>query len=214
MSAGYVYFLTNSSMPNLIKIGRTYRKPEIRAKELYTTGVPSPFEVAYEIFSENHEFLEKILHEKLNKCRHTSNREFFQISVENAAFIAQCLASEINANIVESYQSVSIMYELRFMYQDWIKDEYKDIRITQSQTRVWLETITEEILNNGNLIDQAIKRTDLSFIEDEDDMMFFSPSHTVQENAFKFTHKLDTYSILMVTDIFNQKASEIILKDK
>jgi len=40
-----VYLLTNPAMPGLIKIGRTTRKDiKARMRELYTTGVPLPFE--------------------------------------------------------------------------------------------------------------------------------------------------------------------------
>ncbi len=43
---GYVYVLMNSSMRGLVKIGKTEREPEERAKELSaSTGVPTPFMV-------------------------------------------------------------------------------------------------------------------------------------------------------------------------
>ena len=44
---GYLYILTNASMPELLKVGRTARDPHERARELSTTGVPTPFEVAW-----------------------------------------------------------------------------------------------------------------------------------------------------------------------
>lgn len=42
---GIVYVLSNRAMPGLVKIGMTTR-PELdtRLKELYTTGVPVPFD--------------------------------------------------------------------------------------------------------------------------------------------------------------------------
>ena len=40
-----VYVLRNEAMPNLIKIGKTKRKDlQARMSELYSTGVPFPFE--------------------------------------------------------------------------------------------------------------------------------------------------------------------------
>lgn len=40
-----VYVLRNEAMPNLIKIGITQRKDlQTRMSELYSTGVPFPFE--------------------------------------------------------------------------------------------------------------------------------------------------------------------------
>jgi len=42
---GIVYVLTNPTMPGLVKIGKTSRDSVMaRLSELYTTGVPLPFE--------------------------------------------------------------------------------------------------------------------------------------------------------------------------
>ena len=52
---GYVYILVNDSMPGLIKIGKTARNSLARAKDLSSsTGVPTPFKVAFELSSEEH----------------------------------------------------------------------------------------------------------------------------------------------------------------
>jgi hypothetical protein len=52
MASGYVYILVNHSMVGLLKIGRTVRDSRARARELSTTGVPTPFQVAFEVFSD------------------------------------------------------------------------------------------------------------------------------------------------------------------
>lgn len=45
MEYGMVYLLTNPVMPDLVKIGMTTQEDiDKRMKELYTTGVPVPFE--------------------------------------------------------------------------------------------------------------------------------------------------------------------------
>ena len=45
---GIVYVLSNRVMPGLVKIGMTTRcEIDSRLKELYTTGVPVPFDVEY-----------------------------------------------------------------------------------------------------------------------------------------------------------------------
>ena len=47
-SYGIVYVLTNPAMPGLVKIGKTARESvETHFTELYSTGVPVPFECAY-----------------------------------------------------------------------------------------------------------------------------------------------------------------------
>lgn len=44
-SHGIVYVLTNPAMPGLVKIGMTTRSDiDARMKELYSTGVPVPFD--------------------------------------------------------------------------------------------------------------------------------------------------------------------------
>ena len=47
MSEGIVYVLTNPAMPRMVKIGRTGREIGARLSDLYTTGVPLPFECEY-----------------------------------------------------------------------------------------------------------------------------------------------------------------------
>src|SRR5689334_377482 len=84
MSAGYVYLLTNPSMPGMVKIGCTLRDSRARARKLYTTGVPTPFEVAFEIFSEEREDLECRMHAELMAFRVNGEREFFRYPLKDA----------------------------------------------------------------------------------------------------------------------------------
>jgi hypothetical protein len=87
---GLVYVLTNQAMPGLVKIGMTTRKDiDARMKELYTTGVPVPFECAYAclVNSKDCEKIEKALHIAFEPNRINSNREFFSIKPEQAIAI-------------------------------------------------------------------------------------------------------------------------------
>ena len=62
---GIVYVLTNPCMPGIVKIGMTERKNiEARLKELYTTGVPLPFECKFSFNVKKNECakIEKALH--------------------------------------------------------------------------------------------------------------------------------------------------------
>ena len=47
MAEGIVYVLTNPAMTGIVKIGKTTRGMSARLSELYSTGVPLPFECAY-----------------------------------------------------------------------------------------------------------------------------------------------------------------------
>lgn len=86
MSKGYVYVLSNPSMPGVFKIGRSKRGGESRAKELYQTGVPEPFAVEFEILIEHHEYVEAYLHEHFKECRVNGGREFFKSPLEEITF--------------------------------------------------------------------------------------------------------------------------------
>jgi hypothetical protein len=86
--SGFVYVLSNVSMPKILKIGKSDRDPtEFRVNELYTTGVPQPFKVEYFAYVEDHHRLEKVLHSRFDSQRINSGREFFQISVEEVVVV-------------------------------------------------------------------------------------------------------------------------------
>ena len=81
---GCIYILGNSAMPGLIKIGQTERTAQACADELYTTGVPLPFEIVHEYPCDNHERLGREIHQKLAPYRYDANREFFKYPADDA----------------------------------------------------------------------------------------------------------------------------------
>ena len=100
VAIGYVYILENDSMPGLIKIGRTSRDSAERARELSsTTGVPTPFKVAFELPSAEYEQLEGAIHNRLAGYRVTSNREFFKYPVNKAISLLKKLNTEKQGGI-------------------------------------------------------------------------------------------------------------------
>jgi hypothetical protein len=67
-NAGYVYVLINSAAKGLVKIGKTNKDPEERARELSSaTGVPSPFIVVYSAFFDDCNIAEIFIHNLLNE---------------------------------------------------------------------------------------------------------------------------------------------------
>jgi hypothetical protein len=83
---GYLYVLVNSSMPGLVKVGKTNRSPTDRAGELSgVTGVPTPFVVAFEQFFEHCDAAEDFVHTELEHMnyRMSPNREFFNAPVNS-----------------------------------------------------------------------------------------------------------------------------------
>jgi hypothetical protein len=205
MSSGYVYILINQSMPGLIKIGRTLRDSRERARELHTTGVPTPFELAFEVFSNAHEALEEEAHKQLQAFRVNTNREFFRFPLSDAIGLLIKLNLPLSNRNTE-YAAESIFYRLRNKHPTWLRPEIVDVRIVQTPERVWLE-VTEEEEIAGCLVNQTIHRSDLAFIVDGDysDAMFLA-GDDVSFNTDKFVSELDPYSLINTTDIFNDDA--------
>ena len=63
---GSVYVLTNPAMPNMVKIGKTTRDVELRLADLYSTGVPLPFECEYAAKVKDVDKTEKAFHTAFN----------------------------------------------------------------------------------------------------------------------------------------------------
>ena len=82
LNTEYVYCMSNASFcPNMVKVGWTRNNPALRANQLFTTGVPTPFVVEFMILTAHGHDLERRLHNHLAKCRVSGSREFFNISV-------------------------------------------------------------------------------------------------------------------------------------
>lgn len=89
---GIVYLLTNPFMPGLVKIGMTTQEDvDKRMRELYTTGVPAPFECLFAARVKKGDCLkiEKALHKAFHPQRVNGNREFFKIQPEQAMAILE-----------------------------------------------------------------------------------------------------------------------------
>ena len=90
-----VYVITNPAMPNLVKIGRTSQEEAgTRIAQLYTTGVPVPFNLEYACRVQNSEEVEKALHIAFGPSRVNPKREFFSIAPEQAIAILKLLHTE------------------------------------------------------------------------------------------------------------------------
>lgn len=81
---GYVYVLANPAMPGLVKIGRSVNGGRQRAAQLYTTGVPLPFDLCFEMLFDDCISAESAIHQRLEKHRSDTSREFFSITPKQA----------------------------------------------------------------------------------------------------------------------------------
>ena len=126
-TCGYVYVMINPSYgEDVVKIGKTTKEPEERAKELSAaTGVATPFIVVYKRLFRNCHYAEKLVHHILEEkgCRVNTNREFFFISISDAINIILEIPDEqgydicepfegedSNADLAEEYYRIAIKY--------------------------------------------------------------------------------------------------------
>lgn len=97
-----IYILRNEAMPGLIKIGRTSGDLEVRMKQLYTTGVPVPFQCIYAAMLPDVTKIEKTLHFAFGNHRLNENREFFTVEPERVIAILKLFTAQEVTGLVES----------------------------------------------------------------------------------------------------------------
>lgn len=87
-----VYVLTNPVMPGIVKIGKTTQlEVGERMKQLYSTGVPVPFECAFACQVKDASEVEKALHFAFGMTRINPNREFFKLDPANVIAVLKLL---------------------------------------------------------------------------------------------------------------------------
>lgn len=106
-SSQIVYVLTNPAMPGLVKVGKTTQlEVEDRMKQLFSTGVPVPFECAFACQVKDATEVEKALHFAFGGSRINPNREFFQIEPERVVAVLKLLKVEdITAQVEKTIEA-------------------------------------------------------------------------------------------------------------
>ena len=99
MSVGYVYCLSNPSMPGLLKIGYTERAMEERLQEANSSGTWGPptdyvIEIAKFVSEPNH--MEQLIHKILEKDRVNPRREFFRVGLEMVKLLFELMEGSSN----------------------------------------------------------------------------------------------------------------------
>jgi|SRR5579883_1728885 len=101
-----VYVLTNPVMPSLVKIGCTEQEDaNLRIAQLYTTGVPVPFQIEFAAKVADANQVEEALHIAFAPYRINPKREFFRIEPEQAIAILKLLHIEDKTSEVSEQAS-------------------------------------------------------------------------------------------------------------
>ena len=83
IDTGYVYCMSNASMPGILKIGMTSRTPDMRLRESNSSDTwrpPTPYHIAFAKKVTNPKQKETTLHKLLANVRLNDHREFFKVS--------------------------------------------------------------------------------------------------------------------------------------
>ena len=88
MTKGYLYCMSNPSMPGIFKIGMTKRTPEIRLKEANSSDTwrpPTNYKIEFSQFVTNPKQKELQMHKILKRYfeRINEDREFFRAPIED-----------------------------------------------------------------------------------------------------------------------------------
>ncbi|MBA3390336.1 MAG: GIY-YIG nuclease family protein [Rubrobacter sp.] len=104
---GYVCILINPTFPSYVKIGKTTKDPEVRARELSSgTGIPAPYGVAWDVFVSNCGEVERLVHQRLAHARARNDREFFAIPLRRAVSVLTEIAMPFECDPELTYQAV------------------------------------------------------------------------------------------------------------
>ncbi|MDE0590439.1 GIY-YIG nuclease family protein [Halocynthiibacter sp. C4] len=153
MSKGFVYVLSNPSMPGLVKIGKTTREVESRANELYSIGVPVPFVIEAQFSSPDCHQLEEMVHNCLCDQRVNYSREFFNVSVSDAKrHVTNALTEQVE-ELVSEYMPNHIIAE------SWEVLDVANVYPSVKETDLKIHQITEAVYElTADEIKPAVER--------------------------------------------------------
>jgi hypothetical protein len=156
VSQGYVYIMSDDTH-SYLKIGMTTRTPEMRAKELNSTGMPGNLVVIDSIFVENCEAVEEALHHGLSKYRVKKNREFFDLPSD----VACAYLRSHSAGTVERKAFEDLCDEIGALKEDGgIDSMNKALNLTRKKL-LEIEGLKHEFIkmvtDSGNLLCETFK---------------------------------------------------------
>jgi T5orf172 domain len=123
---GYIYVLSNTEMPGLLKIGQTTRAVADRVAELNAaTGVPCPFFVEAWFESSDPLSHEAEIHKLLSAGR-LPNREFFRVSISEATRAARTVTgSDSNGSVTKEFRPPDLLPPSQSAYRPSIFKQWQ-----------------------------------------------------------------------------------------
>lgn len=201
--------LLNPAMPGLVKIGRTKRTADRRARELRTTGVPSPFVVLFDVFVDDVVRVEKAMHDRFESVRHDTKREFFRLAPREAI----CGLLEESAGFMKGSPfrgtRVDVTEALRAKRGPILRHDLSSVCMVQTADSVRLSVEVATGIGERTTIE-----TDLGFIVDGAyDEPLFSLADSLETNADRFV-ELDELSLVMCTQLVDDDQAHRIDREQ
>lgn len=168
---GFIYILLNPINIKCLKIGKTTRLSEIRAKELFyqaKTGLPAEFVVAYDKKVDDIDLVEGLVHKKLSKERFNKKREFFSMSLKEAIKAIEEVMTELGKQTVidfygeEKALAISDWWsELSFAWQQIFRSH---IKLKYNPNEIDIHRAIHGVINYCQ--DNRLRTSVLNLIED------------------------------------------------
>lgn len=117
---GWVYALSNESFPDLLKIGMTTISPVERAKQLGSSGVPTPFKVEWSVQVKDAPKVEKQIHDHFSKRRVNASREFFKITLDE---LTEYVSEEVDFYLSSG---IDVFFQYHTIHLDEVKKEKRE----------------------------------------------------------------------------------------
>lgn len=160
---GFIYILSNPSMPNVYKVGMTTSSVKQRIQELSTTGVPRKFqaEKVFEIPENKLRSVEQLAHRKLKSKDLHHGKEFFEGSLHDCVTAVQDAIYEIT-----KINSTDLIGEAR-QRAETEKRRREDEQRRQENERKRLAELEETIRQKNKSIDQQRESYVTQLIQEE-----------------------------------------------
>lgn len=134
---GIVYVLTNPAMPGLTKIGMTTQEGiALRLNQLYTTGVPLPFECVFACQVKDCDKVEKAFHFAFGNVRVNPKREFFRVEPERVIEVLRLLSVQDVTPQVEQGMTQGLDSIDRESLEDYKRSRRPNMNFTEMQIPV------------------------------------------------------------------------------
>jgi len=197
---GHVYILINPAMPGLVKIGRTRDQTKARARQLYSTGVPTEFVVLWQELVHDSEEVEKEIHERFEASRVNLKREFFEVEPQEAIRTLIEVARSYRFDLSAESPRVPVLDQLKAKFGSDLRPDIVAVNVAEDEVgAMFLEVIRVPV--DRKTKKQYVDYVDLSVLGDG--FTFYQSLDAVAKKVIG----LDPVSIAAVTDLLKDEAA-------